>query len=112
MNKSTRDRQRPLKVWVSPEERHVINARAEASGLAVSAYLRTAGLGMEPKSLFDQDAILALVKLHADQGRLGGLLKLWLATRPGTGASTVEVRALLKQIEQLQQQLQDLVKRL
>lgn len=112
MKKSTRDRQRPLKVWVSPEERQVIEARAKASGLAVSAYLRTAGLGIEPKSVFDQDAILALVKAHADQGRLGGLLKWWLSSKPDEGASTTEVRAVLKQIEQLQKQLTDLVKRL
>ena len=112
MKKPPRDRQRPMKVWVSPEERQVIEARANASGLSVSAYLRTTGVGQEPKSVFDQDAILALVKLHADQGRLGGLLKLWLSTRPGAGASTTDVRALLKQIETLQQHLQDLVNRL
>ena len=109
MDRQPRDRQRPLKVWVSAPERETIQARACETGLSVSAYLRTLGLGHAPKSLFDQDAVLALVRVHADQGRLGGLLKLWLSSKPGEGAPAWEVRALLRQIEQLQGQLKALV---
>jgi hypothetical protein len=53
-----------------------------------------------------------LVRVNADQGRLGGLLKLWLVERPGEGASTVDVRRLLQQIEETQAELRRLVQRL
>jgi hypothetical protein len=43
-----------------------------------SAYLRQVGLGMPIKSILDQNSIADLAKVNADQGRLGGLLKLWL----------------------------------
>jgi hypothetical protein len=66
-------------------------------------------VGHSPKSIFDQDAILALVKLHADQGRLGGLLKLWLSEKPGQGSSVRGVKGLLQQIEGLQRELKILV---
>lgn len=112
MKKPSRDRQRPLRVVVSAEERAAIAQRAAAAGLSISAYLRTAGLGHEPKSAFDPDAILALIKTHADQGRLKDLLNQWLATKPGDGAPTTPVRMLLQQIEQLQQQLKAVVTRL
>lgn len=109
MKKPARDRERPLRVVVSTDERKMIKGRADAAGLSVSAYLRTLGLGHEPKSVFDQDAILAMIRLHADQGRLGGLLKLWLSEKPGEGCSKGQVRSVLQQIESLQQQLARLV---
>jgi hypothetical protein len=104
-----RDRKNPLKVVVSAKERKEIEARAQAAGLSVSAYLRTVGLGYEPKNLFDRDAILTLIKLHADQGRLGGLLKLWLSEKRGEGAPPSKVRSVLQQIEGLQIHLAKLV---
>lgn len=109
MAHEARDRKKPLKVVVSTRERQEIESRAKASGLSVSAYLRSLGLGHEPKNLFDRKAILALIKLHSDQGRLGGLLKLWLSERKGEGASAGNVRSVLQQIEGLQMQLAKLV---
>ncbi|WP_033480352.1 plasmid mobilization protein, partial [Xanthomonas phaseoli] len=67
-----RDRKRPLKVVVSDDERAEIEARAQATGLSVSAYLRNLGLGYAPASTVDQQAIVALARVNADQGRLGG----------------------------------------
>ena len=46
--------------------------------MSTSAYLRQVGLGMPIKSILDQNSIADLAKVNADQGRLGGLLKLWL----------------------------------
>ena len=37
------------------------------------------GLGYQPKSVLDHRAIEDLAKVNADLGRLGGLLKMWLA---------------------------------
>jgi hypothetical protein len=75
----SRDRNRPLKVFVSERERADIETRAGATSLSVSAYLRNLGLGFQPHSTLDQETILALLKVSADQGRLGGLFKLWLS---------------------------------
>jgi hypothetical protein len=75
----TRPRGKPIYVWTTAEERAEIQRLARATGLSQSAYLRTVGLGYQPASAFDADAVLALARIHADQGRLGGLLKLSLA---------------------------------
>jgi hypothetical protein len=107
-----RDKARPLKVLLSPTERRDIEQRAGATGLAPSGYLRSLGLGYQPKSMLDQRLIQDLAKVNADQGRLGGLLKLWLSERPGTGASTVDVRRLLNEIEAVQRRLKAVVERL
>lgn len=106
---AARDRDRPLRVVVSAEERAQIVGRAEAAKLSISAYLRTVGLGYAPRSMLDQHAIIDVVKVAADQKRLGGLLKLWLSEKPGQGASTFEVRRVLRQIETMQQELRVLV---
>jgi hypothetical protein len=91
---------RPLYVWVTPEERAEIERLAASAGLAVSVYLRTLGLAYEPKSILDAKNVRDLLKACGDLGRLGGLLKLWLVEKPGQGASVVEIRQLLEQIQE------------
>ncbi len=108
----TRDRLKPIKVYVTPGERAAIKVNAKACSLTISAYLRTVGSGYEPKSTLDQRAIGDLLRVNADQGRLGGLLKLWLAEKRGEGVPACDVRTLLRQIEALQDQLRAIVKRL
>ncbi len=56
-------------------------------------------------------AVGDLVRVAGDQGRLGGLLKLWLVERAGAGASEIEVRRLLDRIGELQGKLADTVSR-
>jgi len=104
-----RPRGNRIDVWADETELAEINARCRALKLSRSEYLRNLGLGYQPKSQFDQEAIRELVKLHADQGRLGGLLKLWLTERKGEGANASEVRSVLQQIESLQMQMARLV---
>jgi hypothetical protein len=53
-----------------------------------------------------------LVKVAGDQGRLGGLLKLWLVDQPGKGAPEIEVRRLLERLGDLQTTLAEIVGRL
>ena len=86
--------------------------RAKGCDLSVSAYLRQLGTRHELKSTLDAQAVLSLVKVNADQGRLGGLLKLWLSDRPGAGVAAFDVRRLLCEIEAAQGELRSLVKRL
>jgi hypothetical protein len=100
---------RPFKVWVTPAERAQIERLAEATGLSSSTYLRSLGLGYEPKSTLDARNILELLKLGGDLGRLGGLLKLWLTDRPGEGVVVEDVRALLHSVGELRDQIADKV---
>ncbi len=106
-----RDRQRPLKVWVSQQERAEIEGRAMSTGLSLSAFLRAAGLSLRPKSVYDLEAVEQLAKVGADLGRLGGLLKLWLATRKGEGASARDVDQLLGEIRAMQTRMLKLMNR-
>jgi mobilization protein NikA len=76
----TRKESTPIKVWVTPEEKAAIAAKADAHSLSASGYLRRLGLAMPLQSTIDQRAILDLVKINADLGRFGGLIKMWLTT--------------------------------
>lgn len=107
-----RDKNRPLKVLLTAAERLVIEERARSAGLPPSTYVRNLGLGYVPKSVLDARLVEGLAKVNADQGRLGGLLKLWLSERPGTGATAFDVRRLLRDIEDVQRQLKQLVRQL
>jgi hypothetical protein len=112
MRRETRDRHRPLRVVVSASERARIEQRAKSAGLSVSAYLRSSGLGQPIRSTLDHAAVMDLAKMNADQGRLGGLLKLWLVDRPGQGAPEIEVRRLLDRIGELQGRLAEIAGRI
>lgn len=98
MKPETRDRNRTLRVVVSASERAAIEEKARSTRLSVSAYLRNVGLGYEPRSAYDLEAVRALAKVNGDLGRLGGLLKMWLADSPGVGAREGDVQQLLEEI--------------
>lgn len=109
MARGTRPRCKRVEVWLTEEELGSISAKAKSMKLSRSDYLRSLGLGYQPKSKFDLDAIRDLMNLRADQGRLGGLLKKWLGERQGEGAPASNVRSVLQQIETLQHKLAKLV---
>jgi hypothetical protein len=104
-----RDRKRPIKVYVSDTERKRIEAIAQQTRKSPSALMRDLALGFEPRSVFDKEAMQELIRLHGDQGRLGGLLKLWLVEKKGEGTSASNVREVLQQIESLQIELAKIV---
>jgi hypothetical protein len=106
-----RDRDRPLKVTVTPAEKLEIGAKAKEAGLSVASYLRACALGRQVHSVLDLRAVNDLVKVAGDQGRLGGLLKLWLVDQPGRGAPEIEVRRLLDKIGEAQAALAEIVGR-
>jgi hypothetical protein len=106
-----RERRRRLKVWVTSSERAAIRERAAAAGLSISAYLRATGLNHSLMRVYDLAAIEELAKVGGDLGRLGGLLKLWLATRRGEGAPAIDVDRLLRDTRRLQQQMLELMRR-
>jgi hypothetical protein len=53
---------RPINVWVTADERQQIERLAAAASLPVSVYLRTLGLGYEPKSTLDAARVGELLK--------------------------------------------------
>ena len=66
----------------------------------------------EMAKVFDgkmEEAILALLKVNADQGRLGGLFKLWLSGQSAPAAEIQEIRKLLAAIEECQLKLKGLI---
>lgn len=75
---ATRRGSTPIKVWCLPEEKADIEENARKAGMSVSMYLRKVGMGYQIKGVIDAELVLKLAKINGDQGRLGGLLKLWL----------------------------------
>ena len=111
MKREPRSRVLPMKVFVTEAERARIEQRAKAAGLSLSAYLRAAGLNQPIRSILDHDAVRELAKVNGDQGRLGGLLMLWLVERAGQGAPEIEVRRVLDRVGEIQTQLADIAGR-
>jgi hypothetical protein len=93
----TRKESTPIKVWVTPEEKAAIAAKADAHSLSASSYLRRLGLALSVESTIDQRAILDLVKINADLGRFGGLIKMWLTS--DSGFASVSGQGLQRKLE-------------
>ena len=88
---------------------------ARSTGNSTSAFLRKVGLGYEVRSILDYSRAQDLVKVNADLGRLGGLLKLWLTNdKRLDGFSQTDLRCLilatLNKIEGNQAQMRELIK--
>jgi hypothetical protein len=68
-----------IKVYMTPEEKTRIVANAGACGMSLSAYLRTLAAGHVPTPRVDLSGLAEVFRIHADLGRLGGLLKMLLS---------------------------------
>ncbi len=113
----TRKHGKHLRVPVLPHEETMIKENAARASLTVAEYLRRLSLGHVIKGTIDSENVLKLVKINADQGRLGGLLKLWLTDDPKLALANIAcmpsvVRALLKRIEANQDEMLRLVQSL
>ena len=101
-----RKREDMFMVRVSEEESERIHENALAAQLNVAEFLRRLGQGYTPPSRVDQQAIRELCLAIGDLGRLGGLLKLWMAeTRSGSVHSE---NVDLKSIEEVWRDIQAL----
>ena len=105
----------PIYVWVTSQEKAGIQEMARTTGNSASGYLRKVGLGYEVRSILDFGRAQDLVKVNADLGRLGGLLKLWLAgDKRLEGYSQIELRRLvlmlLVKVETNQQEMREILK--
>ena len=108
----TRRESTPVKVWVTTVEKAAIAEKAAAHSMSASAYLRGLGLALPIQCTIDQRAVLDLLKINADLGRLGGLIKMWLSGNQNfeSGSAQALQRKLdstLNQIRALQKQMSD-----
>lgn len=105
-----------IQVRATPEEKTELKSRAAAFAISVGELCRRAIFGAVLKSKTDQVAIQELAATRADLGRLGGLLKGWLAgsfPKGAPGPKTLsDVSALLREIEEAQQLVVDAAKKL
>lgn len=113
MGSEQRVRNDKISFRVSTTEKAYIIAQANQCDMSTADYARTLTLAHQPKCTVDQHAFTALAQLNADQGRLGGLLKLWLSD-PKTKhkGKSLNINTLLTDIRKLQKQIQEKAKEL
>ena len=102
---SKRPRYKRIGAWVTPDEHAMLMDKAQQCGMSASMYLRNVGLNLPVSSVLDHASVLELIRLKADLGRLGGLLKLWLSERRGEGAAVVDVNRVLRDIREIEQEI-------
>lgn len=106
------DRKRPITVSVTPRDRAAIEERAEAAGLPLSVYVRSAALG-RPASRGNPvqklQEVRALIEVNADQARIGNLLK-WALKEADSARRTAEIERLIRQIGAVQDRLSEVMK--
>ncbi|EAM8296224.1 conjugal transfer transcriptional regulator TraJ [Salmonella enterica] len=109
----TRKNSTPIKVYCLPDEKAQIQENAEASGLSVASFIRKVAMGYQVESIVDIEQVIELSRVNADLGRLGGLLKLWLANDPRTvDFSPSLIKTLLAKIELTRQELRNIMDRI
>ncbi|HGX5022134.1 TPA: conjugal transfer transcriptional regulator TraJ [Escherichia coli] len=109
----TRKNSTPIKVYCLPDEKAQIQENAEASGLSVASFIRKVAMGYQVESMVDIEQVVELSRVNADLGRLGGLLKLWLANDPRTvDFSSSLIKTLLAKIESTRQELRNIMDRI
>lgn len=105
-DKHANRKDRQLRVPVLPEEGLEIKRLAADAGLPVAAYLRALGLGYRVPGILDNRRVEELARINGDLGRLGGLIKLWLADdRRAAVVGAAALRAALARIEGTQDEM-------
>ena len=97
MKSGTVNREKSLRVYLSDDDRQIIERRAGECNLSVSAYLRKSGLGQRTRSALDGAVAMDLLKVNGDLGRLGGVLKLLLSEK--ASLEVANIRSLLEKID-------------
>lgn len=88
-----------LNIRLSPKEYDEICEKSENHGLTMSSFMRNLAMNYKVYSTVDAKAINDLLKVAADQGRLGGLLKSWLSQN---SRDLRELNELIKEITDTQ----------
>ena len=100
-------RSEQVKSDVTSEEFVFIMESSNRAGLSMSEFVRRVCLGFRVESREDQQARRELLKVNADLGRLGGLLKQTLAS-----GHKEQIYGLLHKIDQAQAELKAKIKAL
>ena len=116
MSSESRQKTELIQVRATPIEKAKLKLRAAAFGISMGELCRQAIFGAIPKSKTDQEARRELAATRADLGRLGGLLKGWLAGAFEQGVPVLQTHThvvkLLRDIEATQQRVVVAVKKL
>ena len=67
-----------IKIYLKSSDKAKIAENARECGLSMSAFVRSLALGDTPVTNIELDEMNKVMKIHADLGRLGGLLKMTL----------------------------------
>ena len=103
MGSENRKRKKHIMVRVSIDEWESISAVASQCDMSVPSFLRCLGLGYQPTSTIDHQAVVELANLHGDIGRVGGLLKLWLSNEERVGfANHLNIPDIIAQLKETQ----------
>ncbi|WP_297826308.1 conjugal transfer protein TraJ [uncultured Desulfovibrio sp.] len=86
-----------IKAYVTPEEFTLVMESSDRAGLSMSEFTRRVCLGFRVESREDQQARRELLRVNADLGRLGGLLKQVLVA-----GHKEQIYGLLHKIDQAQ----------
>jgi hypothetical protein len=97
---------RAVQVHVSAEDRLLIEERANATALSLSAYLRATGLGQVSRRRADYEAVLTLAQMN------GELIELAGAFRVAAVAHPARVAGILDRIDALQARMAEAAARL
>ena len=94
-------------VRFAPDEKDRVDWAALAVHQSVVNYIRSVGLRQRPRAWQDRALIHDVLGVHADVGRLGGLLKMWLAGEAAVAChDRGHVRRVLVEVEDAQKCLQ------
>ena len=96
------------------EEIESVRAAAIASGYGTAmrsgaaSYARSVVLGYNPPSVFDQQVIVEVCRLHVHLGKIGGLFKLAISEEKGGDAMRVYVSEILKAQREVKELIRDI----
>ena len=94
-------------IYVNADEKEAIGATARQCNTSLSDFGRTLMLGHEPVNVLDHEIALTLLKINADLGRLGGLLKLYLTRENANDLHTPAIHDLLGKIDGVMRRMVD-----
>ncbi len=113
-NSESRKKTATIQVRATPSEKALLKARADAFGISLGELVRATIFKTKPHAKTDLKAIQELAASRADLGRVGGLLKGWLggAFQNAPLADQMQIRSLLKKIENAETEVIKAVKKL
>lgn len=97
------------------EKKHVESAARKAGfgtekQSGASSYMKSVVMGYNPPSVFDQEVIIEVCRLHGMIGKIGGLMKLAISENKGSENMGVYVREILasqKEVKVLISEMRD-----